>query len=173
MRSLVMSAISIAVAFSVVSGVAAADRDRDGKRDGTVSEKVDSAKKKVTGELTDREQDPVKAAQKALKARGYEIGDVDGKLGPKTRAAVQAFQKDEGIRVTGRLDTDTMARLRAGKADDRPSASPATTGQTDDKIKPGGTERERTDKGADALGNSPKGEMAKDLETLKQQQQKK
>jgi peptidoglycan hydrolase-like protein with peptidoglycan-binding domain len=170
MNSLVISALGMALAFSVVSGVAAADRDRDGKRDGTVSEKVDSAKKKVAGEPTDREQDPVKAAQRALKAKGYDIGDVDGKLGPKTRAAVQAFQKDERIRVTGRLDTDTMARLRAGQADDRSraateerdrstSASPAT--DREPKVGPG------------ASSKTPEGEMAKDVQAEKEQDKRK
>ena len=169
MRTLLASIVGIALALSTVTAAVAADRDASGKTDGTVSDKV---KKKVTGESVDREQDPVKAAQKALKAKGYEIGDVDGKLGPKTRAGVQAFQKDEGLRVTGRLDGETMARLRAGKADDRGTGDRASRGNDPVSASPE-TERARTRRGGDALGNSPQGEMAKDVDAIKEQEKRK
>ena len=170
MRSLMMSAIAVALALTAVSGVAAAGRDADSKREGTVSDKVDRAKKKITGDATDREQDPVKAAQKALKAKGYEIGDVDGKLGPKTRAAVQAFQKDEGIRVTGRLDKETMARLRAGKADDRPTAS---TEERDRSASASPTTNREPQAGPGSTSKAPQGEMAKDVKAEKDQDKRK
>ena len=47
--------------------------------------------------------------------RGYDVDEPEGKLGPKTRAAVRKFQKDQQLRVTGQLDSETMAKLRAGK----------------------------------------------------------
>ena len=168
MRILMMPAIGFALALSVVSGAVAADRDANGKTDGTVSDKI---KKKVAGEPVDREQDPVKAAQKALKARGYEIGDVDGKLGPKTRAAVQAFQKDQGLRATGRLDTDTMARLRTGKADDSPRA--ATTEERDRSASASPNTDREPKAGPGATSKAPQGEMAKDVKVEKEQDKRK
>ena len=165
MRILVIPAVVLALALSVVSSAVAADRDADGKRDGTMSDKI---KKKVAGEPVDREQDPVKAAQKALAAKGYEVGDADGKLGPKTRAAVQAFQKDEGLRVTGRLDTETMARLRSGKADDRPRAS-TTTEERDRSASASPTTDREPKAGPGSTSKAPQGEMAKDVKVEKEQ----
>jgi len=53
----------------------------------------------------------VKSAQDALKAKGYDPGASDGAMGPRTRAALRNFQKAEGLRATGRLDTDTRSKL--------------------------------------------------------------
>ena len=80
-----------------------------------VRDKVEGASGKLSGDDKNADRDPVKAAQKALKERGYEVDEPDGKLGPKTTTAVRAFQKSEGLQVTGRLDKETMTRLRAGK----------------------------------------------------------
>lgn len=49
--------------------------------------------------------------QAALMRRGYYNGDIDGLLGPKTRAALRAFQQTEGIPQTGRMDIKTLTRL--------------------------------------------------------------
>lgn len=53
----------------------------------------------------------VKRAQQALAAAGYDPGAPDGKAGPRTAAAVRAFQKDKGIPVTGTVDTATLNAL--------------------------------------------------------------
>lgn len=49
--------------------------------------------------------------QAALMRRGFYNGDIDGLLGPKTRAALRAFQQTEGIPQTGRMDIETLTRL--------------------------------------------------------------
>ena len=95
-------------------------------------EKVEGASGKLARDDKNADRDPVKAAQMALKERGYDIGEPDGRLGPKTRAAVLKFQKDEGLKVSGRLDVETMSRLQAGAKEARPSASPKT-GEADTK----------------------------------------
>ena len=41
------------------------------------------------------------AIQNGLIAKGYEIGDVDGVLGTKTRAAIRKLQKKNGVKVDG------------------------------------------------------------------------
>jgi peptidoglycan hydrolase-like protein with peptidoglycan-binding domain len=81
----------------------------------------------------------VKAAQQALKDKGHDPGMIDGKMGPKTQAALRDFQKAQGIEATGRLDMKTMQGLGmeagktsgAGSSATGGSASPATTGGTD------------------------------------------
>ena len=56
----------------------------------------------------------VKAAQAELQSRGYDPGPQDGVAGPKTRAALEKFQSDQGISQTGRLDSNTMEKLNVG-----------------------------------------------------------
>jgi peptidoglycan hydrolase-like protein with peptidoglycan-binding domain len=56
----------------------------------------------------------VKAAQNELRNRGYSPGPIDGIAGPKTSAAVKNFQSKEGITATGKLDSDTLAKLNVG-----------------------------------------------------------
>lgn len=56
----------------------------------------------------------VRSAQSELKSRGYNPGPVDGVAGPRTRAAVSKFQADQGIKQTGQLDADTLAKLNVG-----------------------------------------------------------
>ncbi len=48
----------------------------------------------------DKGQD-VKELQAALKGKGFNPGSVDGDFGPKTKAALQAFQKSKGLAGTG------------------------------------------------------------------------
>lgn len=57
----------------------------------------------------------VRAAQERLLALGYWLGSADGKVGNDTAHAVTAFQKVEGLKRTGSLDTTTLARLAAAQ----------------------------------------------------------
>ena len=52
------------------------------------------------------------AVQRGLLARGYEIGDVDGVIGRRSVAAINDFQRRQGIAVTGVATPDLLARLR-------------------------------------------------------------
>jgi len=59
--------------------------------------------------------DPVEAlsgVQERLRQLDYEPGAIDGELGPRTRAALEAFQKDQGLPETGEPDPQTRERLR-------------------------------------------------------------
>ena len=53
----------------------------------------------------------VKALQEALQAKGMDPGPVDGIMGPKTTAALKAFQKDQKLTESGRLDDQTRDKL--------------------------------------------------------------
>jgi hypothetical protein len=50
--------------------------------------------------------------QEGLIALGYEIGDIDGVVGGKTRAAIRNFQKKNGLAVTGVPSEDLVAALK-------------------------------------------------------------
>ncbi|MBV9266306.1 MAG: peptidoglycan-binding protein, partial [Acidobacteriaceae bacterium] len=51
--------------------------------------------------------DDIRAAQQALKDKGFDPGPVDGVDGPKTRAAVREYQKQNNLRADGRLGPQT------------------------------------------------------------------
>jgi TPR repeat protein len=51
-------------------------------------------------------------AQAQLARLGFDPGPADGKLGPKTRLAVEAFQAAAGLDVTGRIDAALVQTLQ-------------------------------------------------------------
>ncbi|MCB1500830.1 MAG: peptidoglycan-binding protein, partial [Bauldia sp.] len=53
----------------------------------------------------------VMAVQTALNALGFPAGTADGKVGPKTRGAIEAFQGAAGLPVTGQVDDAMLRRL--------------------------------------------------------------
>ena len=53
------------------------------------------------------------AVQGELLRRGFYRGGIDGQLGPATTDAIVRFQQDQGMPITGRLDSDTLNELRA------------------------------------------------------------
>jgi len=54
----------------------------------------------------------VKALQGQLVGLGYQVGSQDGDFGGGTRAAVLAFQADNGLPTTGEVDSATKAALK-------------------------------------------------------------
>ncbi|MGD1902110.1 MAG: glucose-6-phosphate dehydrogenase assembly protein OpcA [Geitlerinemataceae cyanobacterium] len=50
--------------------------------------------------------------QQLLGGLGFYDGPIDGIHGPKTRSAIESAQKSYGLATTGRVDNDTLARLR-------------------------------------------------------------
>jgi hypothetical protein len=54
----------------------------------------------------------IEDVQSALADRGYYHGVIDGILGPESRQAIEAFQSDQGLPVTGQIDGKLLAALR-------------------------------------------------------------
>ena len=63
--------------------------------------------------------------QTALMAHGHPLPrfGADGDFGAETRAAMQAFQRKTGLRVTDRPDAATIAALQAAVAEKRPDVT--------------------------------------------------
>jgi peptidoglycan hydrolase-like protein with peptidoglycan-binding domain len=62
--------------------------------------------------------------QRRLVTLGYDAGSPDGLLGPKTRAALRAFQGDRGLPATGRPDGSTLEALYAPNVPPPPETAP-------------------------------------------------
>ena len=57
-------------------------------------------------------RDDVEDAQRALNALGYEAGTPDGLMGRRTRAALRAYQLEQGLPADGFPGPDTLQELR-------------------------------------------------------------
>ena len=94
--------------------------------DTTSSDKTDkpSLKQRMSDKMSDMKHDMsasnaagqthVRAAQEKLKDKGFDPGPIDGVWGPRTAAAVSDFQRSENLKVTSRLDAETLGKLDIG-----------------------------------------------------------
>ena len=100
--------------------------ERAERRVGESPEKTDSA---ADTEKTAESDEDVREAQEGLKALGYYQGEITGHAGKKTVAAIGAFQKDQGLKETGKADSATLKALRSARrkdSDAKASAASAT-----------------------------------------------
>lgn len=67
--------------------------------------------------------DDIKKAKEALKAKGHNPGDIDGKMDAKTQQALRDFQKANQLPVTGVLDQQTAQKLGVTLSADKGSGS--------------------------------------------------
>lgn len=74
-----------------------------------------------SGKLTHEQQ-----IQAALKNLGLYNGKIDGKLGPASKRAVEAFQKQSGLKADGKVGPKTWAALSAHLNPDTASAAAAS-----------------------------------------------
>jgi len=68
------------------------------------------------GPLAAQSSDSIRAAQEALKAKGFDPGPADGVDGPITRGAVRAYQKQQNLNADGRLGAQTLDSLGVKEA---------------------------------------------------------
>lgn len=70
-----------------------------------------STKSTSTSTSNTSQKETNKAIQSRLNELGYNCGEVDGSIGPKTKAAIKAFQKDKGLEVDGSAGPITRKAL--------------------------------------------------------------
>lgn len=57
--------------------------------------------------------DDTSGVQQRLRNLGYDVGAIDEHVGPRTEAALRAFQRDNGLEESGTLDEATRQKLEA------------------------------------------------------------
>jgi peptidoglycan hydrolase-like protein with peptidoglycan-binding domain len=139
-----MKTFTGAMALAVALALTATPALPQGKSDTKSSDTTKSSEMKSSGSMKSStaggahsgasmsgNAEQVKAVQQALKDQGHDPGAVDGVMGPKTQAELRDYQQKQGLKVTGRLDADTSAKLGVEKSSSAPSStSPAASPST-------------------------------------------
>jgi peptidoglycan hydrolase-like protein with peptidoglycan-binding domain len=86
--------------------------DQDGIVGPITWEKLDLADKSDPTLEQGAKRVAVRGLQRMLLGRGYDVEEIDGRFGPKTDAAVRAFQSDHGLDVDGIVGPKTWDALR-------------------------------------------------------------
>jgi peptidoglycan hydrolase-like protein with peptidoglycan-binding domain len=78
--------------------------------------KVDGAQPRTSVDrrpdhLSARYREQMKLTQEALRDFGHTPGPSDGVMGFATASALRAFQRQDGLRVTGRVNRETLTAL--------------------------------------------------------------
>ena len=97
----------------------------------------------------------VKKVQAALKEKGQDPGPIDGVMGPKTKAAIKAYQSANNIKPTGRLDSETAKSLGMGSAS---SSGGGASGTTSSKSSSSATGSDKS--GSSSFSDLPSGRNA-------------
>ena len=113
-------ASATAVSFGAIAG-------GNQKQSQGQSEQAQSAQ---SSQAQSQSPEVVKQAQEKLSAAGMDAGPADGKLGPKTQAAVKNFQQSKGIQASGNLDRQTLAALGVSDSSGSASAGDSSSGKS-------------------------------------------
>ena len=90
----------------------------------------------------------IKAVQRELSTRGYDVGPADGKLNDKTRAAISAYEGREGLPVTGKASDDLLRHILLG---DSVKPATATTGSVEPDAAPAKAKSDAADSSVKAV----------------------
>src|SRR5207245_1666520 len=134
MYKLATAALAVALGISLSAIPAMSADDNKPLKDKAVDEKTKAKARETKDKIAAQTESSaeIRQAQLALKEKGHDPGPIDGIHGPRTSAALRAYQKAENIKVTGRLDADTKSHLmgQASGGATVPSASPAAPSPT-------------------------------------------
>jgi peptidoglycan hydrolase-like protein with peptidoglycan-binding domain len=85
----------------------------------------------------------MRAVEEALQTKGYKPGKIDGVADDEARAAIRAFQQDNGFSVTGMIDQKTADRLgvkissKSGRSSTSGTSGRSGAGSDSKMTKPG------------------------------------
>jgi peptidoglycan hydrolase-like protein with peptidoglycan-binding domain len=133
-------AVAVAAAFSL-SAMAAGDQ----KQKQEPQAQSGPSTQAQSGQQASQSPELVKQAQEKLSAAGHDAGTADGKMGPKTQAALKEFQQSKGLQASGQLDQKTVAALGVSS-----SGSSASAGASSDRsASSGSSSRSSAEKSSD------------------------
>ena len=110
----VVAAIVLSGAVALVSSSASSQETPGERRQSDPNltrpgqQDVPGINQKGTPELS---KNDMRAVEEALQTKGYKPGKIDGIADDETRAAIRAFQKDNGLTMSGMVDQKTADRL--------------------------------------------------------------
>ena len=110
----VVAAIILSGAVALVSSSASSQETPGERRQSDPNltrpgqQDVPGINQKGTPELS---KNDMRAVEEALQTKGYKPGKIDGIANDETRAAIRAFQKDNGLPMSGMVDQKTADRL--------------------------------------------------------------
>jgi peptidoglycan hydrolase-like protein with peptidoglycan-binding domain len=108
-----------ALTFSSVGAIAAANN--------TSADASTSSSRSYTASMPN-DNSQVSQIQQALNDKGFNVGPVDGQMGPKTKAALKQFQQAQGLQASGKLDQQTVAALSIGTSSPSAASEMSNTG---------------------------------------------
>lgn len=125
---LVIGGYAWAADMGTSSGTASdASKSKDSaKSKSTKSTSSDMGSSDMKGKSSGGGSERVKQVQTALKDKGQDPGPIDGVMGPKTKAAIKAYQGANNLKATGRLDSETAKSLGVESASSSGSSSSAS-----------------------------------------------
>jgi peptidoglycan hydrolase-like protein with peptidoglycan-binding domain len=113
-RKSLVGAIVLSSAVGFASGAAWSQQVPDGSRQTNPNltrpgnENPPGAEHKGTPGLS---KSDMRKVEEALQAKGYKVGKIDGMADDEARKAISAFQKDNGLSITGTVDERTADKL--------------------------------------------------------------
>jgi hypothetical protein len=84
--------------------------------------------------FTEKQEERVQiaTAQAALMELGFDVGKIDGKLGPKTTKAIKAFQKKQHMQADGKITEKLLEQLKVA-LERLPPADPSQPGRASEQ----------------------------------------
>ena len=133
-------AVAVAAAFSL-SALAAGEQEQ--KQEPQAQGSGQSTQSQSSQQASSQTPELVKQAQEKLSSAGHDAGPADGKMGPKTQAALKEFQQSKGLQASGQLDQKTAAALgvssggsaSSGASSDKSASSGASSAKSSEKPK--------------------------------------
>jgi peptidoglycan hydrolase-like protein with peptidoglycan-binding domain len=146
----------LAIVAVVPVGGSSTEIERSGPRGGM------AAREGSSGGSVSLSVEEIRQLQIVLKEKGFFDAEPDGVLGPRTRQALIAFQRQQGLQATGQIDVRTVTALGISSRQ-QGGAQPSTSGQGAGSGPQGnqsGSQPSTTGQGGDRTQPSPGGQGA-------------
>ncbi len=95
-----------------------------------------SSQSSQSSPISSPSRDMIRQVQQALDQKGFNPGPTDGRMGSRTKQALESFQKKQNLQSSGQLDQQTLAALGVSGNQGR-NGSNSTVGQGSGNQNPG------------------------------------